>query len=84
MRSRRRGVLDGVRVGSVWGTVARLSLESDGFRRAWLREAARQAGRDWSPSDDGVGFAAAREAMIETIADAIERYVEVDELSLAR
>lgn len=61
------------------------SLESDGFRGAWLLETARQAGRDWSPSDDGVGFAVAREAMIETIADAIERHVEVDEvLSLAR
>lgn len=85
VRSRRRGV-PRRRTGRVGlgNDVARLSLESDGFRRAWLREAARQAGRDWSPSDDGVGFAAAREAMIETIADAIERYVEVDELSLAR
>ena len=77
--------LDGVRVGSVWATMWHGSLESDGFWRAWLREVARQAGRVWSPSDDGVGFAAAREAMIETIADAIERHVEVDELlSLAR
>ncbi len=77
--------LDGVRVGSVWATMWHGSLESDGFRGAWLLETARQAGRDWSPSDDGVGFAVAREAMIETIADAIERHVEVDEvLSLAR
>lgn len=77
--------LDGVRAGSVWGTMWHGSLESDGFRRAWLREVAAQAGRDWSPSGEGVGFGALREQMIETVADGIEEHIDVDALlSLAR
>lgn len=37
--------LDGCRVGSVWGTHWHGSLESDGFRRAFLREVAAASGR---------------------------------------
>ena len=41
---RRDPFLDGCRVGAVWGTHWHGSLESDGFRRAFLREVARGRG----------------------------------------
>ncbi|HMR49714.1 MAG TPA: cobyric acid synthase [Arachnia sp.] len=72
--------LDGVRVGAVWGTMWHGSLENDDFRRAWLREIAAQAGRDWSPTSGAPGFGARRELMIETVADAIETHIDVDAL----
>ena len=77
--------LDGVRSGSVWGTMWHGSLENDEFRRAWLREVAAQAGTEWEPRSDAPGFAAGRESMIETVADAIESHIDVDGLlGLAR
>lgn len=77
--------LDGVRVGALWGTMWHGSMESDDFRRAWLREIAAQASRSWEPRDDAPGFAAGRESMIETVADAIETHIDVDALlGLAR
>lgn len=77
--------LDGVHAGSVWGTMWHGSLESDGFRRAWLSRIAADAGAGWRPSDGGVGFASVREAMIDTTADAIEASIDVERLlSLAR
>ncbi len=77
--------LEGVHAGSVWGTMWHGSLESDGFRRAWLQEVAALAGRDWTPADGALGFAARREAMIETVADALEAHADLDRLfALAR
>jgi adenosylcobyric acid synthase len=72
--------LDGWRVGSVWGTMWHGAFESDGFRRAWLAELAMCVGSDWRPDPDAVGFAARREQMLDTLADALEEHVDVDAL----
>lgn len=72
--------LEGVQVGSIWGTMWHGSLESDGFRRAWLRQAAAQAGREWQPSPGAPGFADRREQMINITADAIESAIDVENL----
>src|SRR5262249_20434221 len=47
--------LDGCRAGAVWGTTWHGAFENDGFRRAWLAEAARQAGITWSPVEGATG-----------------------------
>jgi adenosylcobyric acid synthase len=72
--------LDGCRQGSVWGTIWHGTLDNDGFRRAWLSEAAAQAGVAWSPSPDAPGFAALREAMLERLADAVEEHLDTKAL----
>jgi adenosylcobyric acid synthase len=67
----------GVRTGAVVGTMWHGCLEGDAFRGAWLREAAAAAGRDHL--DVGtVSFAAAREARIDAIADAVEEHLDLD------
>lgn len=71
--------LDGWRLGSVWGTTWHGAFENDGFRRAWLADAARTAGVDWRPSPHP-GFRAARERMIDTLADAVEEHLDTDHL----
>ena len=77
--------LEGLHVGATWGTMWHGSLESDDFRRAWLRQAATQAGRDWQPSPGAPGFADRREQMINITADAIESAIDVEHLlGLAR
>ncbi|MCW2810092.1 MAG: hypothetical protein JWP61_550 [Friedmanniella sp.] len=72
--------LDGVRVGSVWGTMWHGSLESDEFRRAWLREVAATAGSTWTPEPGAAAYGARREAMIETLADAVDEHVDLARL----
>ena len=67
----------GVRSGAVFGTLWHGCLEGDAFRAAWLTEAARLAGLDgFRPG--GTSFAAAREARIDAIADALEQHVDLD------
>lgn len=72
--------LDGVRVGATWGTLWHGSLENDAFRRAWLAEVARQAGRPWRPHPSAPAYAARREAMVDQLADAVERHVDMGAL----
>ncbi len=77
--------LEGLQLGATWGTMWHGSLESDDFRRAWLRQVATQAGREWQPSAGAPGFAERREQMINTTAAAIESAVNVEHLlGLAR
>ncbi|MCA0436397.1 MAG: cobyric acid synthase [Austwickia sp.] len=77
--------LDGCRVGSVWGTLWHGAMENDAFRRAWLTEIAGAAGSAWRPRDGVPGFADRREAMIDTLADAVEAHLDLDALlALAR
>ena len=77
--------LDGIHVGPVWGTMWHGAFEHDEFRRTWLADAARHAGSSWRPHSDELGYQARREAMIETLADALEAHVDVDRiLHLAR
>jgi adenosylcobyric acid synthase len=72
--------LDGWAVGGVWGTMWHGAFENDGFRRAWLEEVAMAAGSTWRPQAGGEGFAARRDRMLDTLADALERHVDLDAL----
>ncbi|SEF69008.1 adenosylcobyric acid synthase (glutamine-hydrolysing) [Actinacidiphila yanglinensis] len=67
--------LDGCRVGAVWGTHWHGSLESDGFRRAFLTEVAEVAGRRFAPAPDTV-FEALREGQLERLADLVEEHAD--------
>ncbi|GGN67880.1 cobyric acid synthase [Streptomyces albiflavescens] len=71
--------LDGCRVGAVWGTHWHGSLESDGFRRAFLREVAAAAGRRFVPAAD-TSFAALREEQLDRLGDLIEDHADTDAL----
>lgn len=71
--------LDGCRVGSVWGTHWHGSLESDGFRRAFLREVAAAAGRRFVPAPD-TSFSALREEQLDLLGDLIEEHADTDAL----
>ncbi len=67
----------GARRGAVFGTMWHGSLEGDAFRRAWLAEVAGLLGRAaFRPGE--VSFPAAREARLETLADAVEAHLDVD------
>jgi adenosylcobyric acid synthase len=67
--------LDGCRVGAVWGTHWHGSLESDGFRRAFLRRVAEAAGRRFAPAPD-TEFAALREEQLDRLGDLIEEHAD--------
>jgi adenosylcobyric acid synthase len=69
--------LDGCRVGAVWGTSWHGILENDGFRRAFLADVARAAGRDFTPAPD-VSFAALRAARLDALGDLMERYLDTE------
>ncbi|MEU0008870.1 cobyric acid synthase [Streptomyces sp. NPDC006314] len=71
--------LDGCRVGQTWGTHWHGSLESDGFRRAFLREVAAAAGRRFVPAPD-TSFAALREERLDRLGDLIEHHADTDAL----
>jgi adenosylcobyric acid synthase len=72
--------LDGFQVGAVWGTMWHGAFENDGFRRAWLTQVAEAVGSRWRPRPDAPGFGTRRELMIDTLADALERHVDVGAL----
>ena len=72
--------LDGCRVGVVWGTTWHGAFENDAFRRAWLTEAAGQAGRTWAPASGAPGFEALRQDMLDRLADAIAGHLDTDTL----
>ncbi|MFF0524057.1 cobyric acid synthase [Actinomadura nitritigenes] len=69
--------LDGCRVGAVWGTTWHGAMENDGFRRAFLKDVAETAGRDFAPAPD-VSFAALREATLDALGDLVERHLDTD------
>ncbi|MEV5599296.1 cobyric acid synthase [Streptomyces sp. NPDC052496] len=71
--------LDGCRSGSVWGTHWHGSLESDGFRRAFLRRVAADAGRAFVPAPD-TSFAALREEQLDRLGDLIEEHADTEAL----
>ncbi|MFJ4683583.1 cobyric acid synthase [Streptomyces sp. NPDC091377] len=71
--------LDGCRVGRTWGTHWHGSLESDGFRRAFLREVAAASGRRFVPAP-GTSFAALREEQLDLLGDLIEQHADTDAL----
>ena len=67
----------GLRDGSVFGTMWHGSLEHDAFRGEWLAAAATDAGRDGGRFGQ-VGFAAAREARLDRLADLVEQHLDMD------
>ncbi|MGW3246693.1 cobyric acid synthase [Streptomyces sp. NPDC001070] len=71
--------LDGCRTGAVWGTHWHGSLESDGFRRAFLRRVAKAAGRRFVPAPD-TAFAALREEQLDRLGDLIEEHADTGAL----
>ncbi|MCD9142322.1 cobyric acid synthase [Streptomyces albireticuli] len=71
--------LDGCRSGAVWGTHWHGSLESDGFRRAFLRRVADAAGRAFVPAPD-TSFGALREEQLDRLGDLIEEHADTDAL----
>lgn len=71
--------LDGCRTGAVWGTHWHGSLESDGFRRAFLRRVARAAGRRFVPAPD-TSFGALREEQLDRLGDLIEEHADTGAL----
>jgi adenosylcobyric acid synthase len=62
--------LDGCRSGAVSGTLWHGIFENDEFRRSFLAETARLAGRDFAPGPDTC-FATARQAQFDALADTI-------------
>ncbi|MCC3654829.1 cobyric acid synthase [Streptomyces sp. S07_1.15] len=71
--------LDGCRAGSVWGTHWHGSLESDAFRRAFLRRVARDAGRRFVPAPD-TAFGELREEQLDRLGDLIEEHADTGAL----
>ena len=67
--------LDGCVAGSVWGTTWHGIFENDGFRRAFLRAVAANAGRDFDPAPD-VSFAAIREQRLDALGDLIAEHLD--------
>lgn len=71
--------LDGARAGSVWGTTWHGALEDDGFRRAFLTEVARVAGRRFVVAPD-TDFAAVREARLDALGDLVVEHADTEAL----
>ena len=80
--------IGGARRGRVFGTMWHGTLESDGFRSAFLAEVARGGsagaagdGRaGWVREASGVSFARAREARLDLLADLAEEHLDLDAL----
>jgi adenosylcobyric acid synthase len=71
--------VDGCVSGNAVGTLWHGSLESDGYRRAFLRWTAERSGRSFEP-DPRTDFAAARRAQYDRLADALVEYVDTQAL----
>ncbi|MGO4617803.1 cobyric acid synthase [Nocardia sp. 2YAB30] len=65
--------------GAVWGTHLHGLLESDRFRRSWLRAVASATGRTGFVVAEGISVSAVRDAQLDLLADLVE-----DHLDLAR
>jgi adenosylcobyric acid synthase len=73
----------GARAEGVFATMWHGSLESDGFRGAFLADVASRAGRTRAPSE--VVFAERRERRLDLLGDLVEEHLDVDALlDLAR
>ncbi|MFC4561310.1 cobyric acid synthase [Nocardiopsis mangrovi] len=71
--------LDGCRRGSVWGTTWHGALENNEFRRAFLADVARRAGRDFVPAP-ATDFAAERAARLDALGDLVEDHMDTGAL----
>src|SRR6516164_6852422 len=68
----------GCRAGAVFGTTWHGIFESDGFRRAMLRQVAAAAGRSFEPAR--VEFARVRERRLDTLADLVGTHLDTGAL----
>jgi adenosylcobyric acid synthase len=66
---------EGAVAGAVVGTHWHGALESDGFRRAYLRRVAAAAGRDFEPAPD-TDFAARRAALLDLLGDLVAEHLD--------
>ena len=74
------GAGEGAVAGHVFGTHWHGAFESDGFRRRFLGEVARLAGRHgFRPAPD-TSFAAARERTLDLLGDLVEEHLDTDAL----
>ena len=71
--------LDGCESGAVRGTTWHGIFENDAFRRAFLRDLAARAGRDFTPAPE-VWFAAVRERRYDVLADMIGEHLDTGAL----
>jgi adenosylcobyric acid synthase len=74
------GTAEGVAATNVFGTHWHGAFESDGFRRAFLTEAARLAGRSGFLVAPDTRFGAARERMLDVLGDLVEEHLDTDAL----
>ncbi|MBG6100165.1 adenosylcobyric acid synthase [Micromonospora vinacea] len=74
------GVGEGAVLGAVHGTHWHGAFESDGFRRWFLTEAARLAGRSGFRVAPATSFAAARERSLDLLGDLVEEHLDTDAL----
>ena len=72
------GTEEGCRVGVVIGVSWHGVMESDGFRRTFLRWVAQERGLDWEPGNES--FAAARERRLEKLGDIVAENVDREAL----
>jgi adenosylcobyric acid synthase len=71
---------EGARLGNVFGTHWHGTFESDGYRRAFLTEAARLAGRDGFRVAPDTCFARRREGLLDLLGDLVEKHLDTDAL----
>ncbi|MET9492074.1 cobyric acid synthase [Nocardia sp. NPDC006630] len=62
---------------AIWGTHLHGALESDEFRRAWLREVADRAGRSDFLVADNVSVDQVRTTQLDLLADLMEKYLDL-------
>ncbi|MEV1332016.1 cobyric acid synthase [Micromonospora costi] len=74
------GAGEGAVLGAVHGTHWHGAFESDEFRRRYLTEAARLAGRGGFRVAPGTSFAAARERTLDLLGDLVEEHLDTDAL----
>lgn len=74
------GESEGAVAGGVFGTHWHGTFESDGFRRAFLTEAARLAGRRGFTVAPDTCFAAQRERMLDLLGDLVEEHLDTNAL----
>jgi adenosylcobyric acid synthase len=72
------GIDEGCRSGAVFGTSWHGIMESDAFRRRFLRWVAVQRGLDWAPGEES--FAAAREKRLDRLGDLVAGNVDREAL----
>jgi len=66
--------------GAVWGTHLHGLLESDEFRRTWLTQVARAAGRTGFTVAPGTRVAAVRAAQLDLLADLVAENLDISRL----